>query len=365
MRRFIVIGALSMLFATTATPALAQISLDATFLSGTESESDIAGYVVKIYNFAVAAGGIAAVIMITIGAIKITTSGAIPSQLSEGKDYIYSAIWGLILLLGSYVILNTLNPRIAALELPPGGTIGACSGLSIRSAIPSKIVLPRQGIPIEEETKCEEALAAGNCETLQNEQARDRCNRELTKRNNREKKPIQQCHAREFQKCTPVAVVKGEEPAEVLFAQIENTKLIIAECKRSPAGSAARAACEKDKLHNTIAAAEAELLKAQEIYNTIRDPLFDFPNCSTGGIGSCAGGWKVSMFDIKPNIADGARYWRYPYYPKNGNPEKSSLEDPTQGARCVIYAYEEVKMNLILKEEINIHKADLTGLLKC
>lgn len=81
----------------------------------------IAAYVRRIYQFSVGIAGVLAVGMIVVGAIMISISGGSPDKQKEGRDYITSAIWGVVLLLGSYLILRTINPRLVALsELEPG-----------------------------------------------------------------------------------------------------------------------------------------------------------------------------------------------------------------------------------------------------
>jgi len=80
----------------------------------TVATSTIAGYIGTIYRFAIGISGILAVGMIVAGGIYISVSGAVDKQ-AEGKDMIISAVWGLVLLFGSYIILNTINPRIVNL----------------------------------------------------------------------------------------------------------------------------------------------------------------------------------------------------------------------------------------------------------
>lgn len=83
-----------------------------------EAKGDIAANIVRIYQFAVAIAGILAVGTIVAGSIYISASAGSADKQSEGKDMITSAIWGLVLLFGSYLILNTVNPRLTALETP-------------------------------------------------------------------------------------------------------------------------------------------------------------------------------------------------------------------------------------------------------
>lgn len=91
----------------------------------TQAASDIGAYIIRVYQFAVGIAGILAVGMIVAGAIYISVSGDSPDKRSEGRSMIVSAIWGLVLLFGSFIILNTINPQLTILtkqslqNLPP------------------------------------------------------------------------------------------------------------------------------------------------------------------------------------------------------------------------------------------------------
>ncbi len=85
------------------------------------SGNDISGTINKFYKTAIVLGGIAAVLVIVIGGIMYAVSGAI-NKKNKGKDIIVSAISGLVLLLGAYVILNTVNPQLTKLSNPQYAT---------------------------------------------------------------------------------------------------------------------------------------------------------------------------------------------------------------------------------------------------
>ncbi|MEI6479548.1 MAG: pilin [bacterium] len=78
-------------------------------------DSAIQTYIKLLYQFAVGISGIVAVGMIVWGSIQISLFSESITQKSEGRDKITSAIIGVILLLGSYLLLNTINPRIVQL----------------------------------------------------------------------------------------------------------------------------------------------------------------------------------------------------------------------------------------------------------
>ena len=75
-------------------------------------------YINTFYQFALFLSGIIAFGAIVFGGVKYMTSAGNPSAQSEGKEWIYSALLGLALLAGAYLILNTVNPQLTNLTLP-------------------------------------------------------------------------------------------------------------------------------------------------------------------------------------------------------------------------------------------------------
>jgi hypothetical protein len=59
------------------------------------------------YEWGIALGGLAAFISLIIGGFQYLTSMGEPAGIREAKDRIYSAFFGLILLLGSWLILKS------------------------------------------------------------------------------------------------------------------------------------------------------------------------------------------------------------------------------------------------------------------
>lgn len=83
-----------------------------------QTTETIASQLDSFYQSAIAIGGVLAVIMIIVGGIYFSVSGGSADKKKEGKKYITSALWGLVLLLGAYLILNTINPELTTLEPP-------------------------------------------------------------------------------------------------------------------------------------------------------------------------------------------------------------------------------------------------------
>ena len=129
-------------------PVRAEIEIDVISSPDTAvTDESIAAYIVRLYWFAVGAAGIVAVAVIVGGGIYYMTSSGNPGKQNEAKSYITSALWGVILLLGSFFILNTINPEIIKLEsldkafsLPPCDS-GGQPGIDCMPATPEALPL--------------------------------------------------------------------------------------------------------------------------------------------------------------------------------------------------------------------------------
>ena len=74
--------------------------------------------VAQVYQFALLIGGLLAFGAIVYGGIKYVVAAGSPSAKSDGREWISGALWGLLLLLGAYLILHTINPNLTNLNLP-------------------------------------------------------------------------------------------------------------------------------------------------------------------------------------------------------------------------------------------------------
>jgi hypothetical protein len=104
---------------------------------------DIASYIPNLVKLIIQVAGALAVIMIVIGGVQYISTDAIQGK-SEGKEKIQNALYGLLLAIGAFIILNSVNPGTLSLtltlpnlsqvttpptrELPPGGEIYVCEG---------------------------------------------------------------------------------------------------------------------------------------------------------------------------------------------------------------------------------------------
>jgi type IV secretory pathway VirB2 component (pilin) len=74
---------------------------------------DLGTYVKGMFETIIGIAGILAVVMIVICGIKLMTAGSAGGK-SEAKDCITNALFGVLLAVGSWLILNTINPQLLA-----------------------------------------------------------------------------------------------------------------------------------------------------------------------------------------------------------------------------------------------------------
>jgi len=88
-------------------------------LPGLGEEPDLPEYISTIFKLVMGIAGTIAVLALVIGAVQYMTSAGNPEAISDAKKRIFGAIFGIILLLSSYLILRTINPQLIGLELTP------------------------------------------------------------------------------------------------------------------------------------------------------------------------------------------------------------------------------------------------------
>lgn len=109
------------------TPALA---LGATTLeyplpgTGGDSVESPGQYVSRLYTFGLSIAGILAVGMIVAGGFIYMTAAGNASKIDRAKDFISGALLGLLLLLASWLILQTIDPNLTDLRINTSGSQG-------------------------------------------------------------------------------------------------------------------------------------------------------------------------------------------------------------------------------------------------
>ncbi len=76
-------------------------------------------FVKYIFLFALGIAGVVGLIAIIMAAFGYVTSAGNPQKAADSKDKIISALLGLLLLLGSVVVLNIINPDLLKLKAEP------------------------------------------------------------------------------------------------------------------------------------------------------------------------------------------------------------------------------------------------------
>ncbi len=93
------------------------------------SKATLSSYLPAAFNLAVGLAVAMAFVMITLGGITYATTDSVFKK-QDGKKFIEDAIWGLLIVIGAWVILNTINPQILSFKLdikPPPSTTGGAT----------------------------------------------------------------------------------------------------------------------------------------------------------------------------------------------------------------------------------------------
>jgi len=92
------------------------------------NETTLAEMVKYFYEWGVTIGGLVAFLALVMAGFQYMTSAGDPSKMKDATEKIKSAILGLVLLLGSYLVLNLINPELTTLRMPsletPTNTLG-------------------------------------------------------------------------------------------------------------------------------------------------------------------------------------------------------------------------------------------------
>ncbi|NCT54970.1 hypothetical protein GW758_03385 [Candidatus Falkowbacteria bacterium] len=76
----------------------------------------LARYVKALYDYGIMIGGILAAIMLMGGGLIWLTSGGDSGKVTKAKSIITGSITGIVILMGAYFILNTINPDLVQMK---------------------------------------------------------------------------------------------------------------------------------------------------------------------------------------------------------------------------------------------------------
>ncbi len=79
-------------------------------------QTTLTTYIPAAFRLAIGASAVLAFVMITFGGIMYATADAI-TQKQQGREYLTNAVVGLLLVIGAYAILYTIDPGILAIDL--------------------------------------------------------------------------------------------------------------------------------------------------------------------------------------------------------------------------------------------------------
>ncbi len=97
--------------------------------------ADLANYIGVVYQFLISIIGLVAATMMIIGGFQYLTSAGDSSKIGAAKKRITDAMIGLVLALGAYALLNTINPQLLQFK-PIGAEISKNSVQTVISVLP-------------------------------------------------------------------------------------------------------------------------------------------------------------------------------------------------------------------------------------
>jgi len=87
------------------------------FLSGSEKD-DLEKFLQNLFKFGLGIAGFLAVVFLIWGSIEYMLYPSNLTQERKAKEKIWNAIFGLILILATYLILYNINPDLVKIHLP-------------------------------------------------------------------------------------------------------------------------------------------------------------------------------------------------------------------------------------------------------
>jgi hypothetical protein len=99
--------------------------------------SSIGNYIIDLYTLGVYVAAILAAVVMMVGGFLWLTAGGNSGQISTAKSYLGGALSGFVLILASWVLLNTINPnltRFKPLNISKIGNVAAPVGVTNQCA---------------------------------------------------------------------------------------------------------------------------------------------------------------------------------------------------------------------------------------
>ncbi len=106
-------------------------------ISGGNCKTDLKVYLEGLFKLGIGISGVIAIVVVIIGGIEKMTSQSLQKK-QDGKQRIQNALWALVLVIGSYVILYQINPKLLVIDL----NISNVETKAINSGLISAVVDP-------------------------------------------------------------------------------------------------------------------------------------------------------------------------------------------------------------------------------
>ncbi len=90
-------------------------------IPGMQTNATLTSYLSGLYNFLISIVGVLAMAVIVYGGMRYVVSAGNPAAMEDAKEAIWAAVYGLALALGSWLIINIVNPDMLVLKNPGVG----------------------------------------------------------------------------------------------------------------------------------------------------------------------------------------------------------------------------------------------------
>jgi hypothetical protein len=113
-------------------------------LTTVPGDNPLGTYVPFIFNLLIGLSAVWAVLMIVIGGFQYMTTDAVMKK-TQGKERIKNAVFGLVLVIAAWIILNTVNPNLLklSLDISPVTTTQTGGEGTLSPALPLQSVMDR------------------------------------------------------------------------------------------------------------------------------------------------------------------------------------------------------------------------------
>ncbi len=116
MRKFLIFFAVFSFFLLLGWAHAADV--DVSIPGGSTLKDNPGAWVGGFYQFSLMIAGLLAFGMIVYAGLRYTFAAGNPSTQSDARDQILQALLGVLLLLGAFIVLTTINPGLVNLQLP-------------------------------------------------------------------------------------------------------------------------------------------------------------------------------------------------------------------------------------------------------